>query len=304
MLLSQTACIALRDGQRGTESLVSEFNLITPHRDSTIRLLGNALVLHSGCLAYFSALYQRIDVLESKETLFAVTKRATLAAMAQYRESLVPNGVGGNRARDANLNFSAPFFPITLGSSDRKRRSLTRQRRKTGSGCAMGWMRVGHGLKCEIFSEAMVHSWLRRHSAFLTRIKEQNFGPLLGLLEVAWRALDGGAKRTMGALLRLALTGQPLSEATLALEPPEAGILAASAGLSPTLAGWSEFDGTTRRSGDPATAHLTEQNVEDEMNTQEVMADVEPSMRKGTMLVADGGLLENVDFEERLSQQI
>lgn len=113
------------------------------------------------------------------------------------------------------------------------------------------------------------------------------------------------------------LTGQPLPEAALALERPEAGILAASAGLSPMLTGWPEFDATTRRSGNPATAHLTEQNVEDEMDTQEVIrtttaatsgievdADVEPSMRKGTMLVVDDGLLENVDFEERLSQQI
>lgn len=120
----------------------------------------------------------------------------------------------------------------------------------------------------------------------------------------------------MDALVRLALTGQPLPRVELALERSEAEIIAAPAGLSLMLAGWSEFDGTTRRSGDPATAHLTEQNV-DKINTQEVvrtttaaisgkevMADVEPSMRKGTMLVVDDGLLENVDFEERLSQQI
>ena len=182
-------------------------------------------------------------------------------------------------------------------------------------------MRVGHGLKYEIFSEETVLSWLCRRSAFLTAmyrgLPRKNFGSLLGLLDVAWRALDDGARRTMDTLVRLALTGQPLPEAALALERPEAGILAASAGLSPMLAGWSEFDGTTRRSADPAIAYLTEQNVEDEMNIQEVVrtttvatsgnevvADVDPSMRKGTLLVVDDGLLENVDFEERLGQQI
>ena len=57
-----------------------------------------------------SVVYRRLDVLESQETLFTIAKRANLAAMAQYRESLVPKGVGGNRARDANLKLFRAIF--------------------------------------------------------------------------------------------------------------------------------------------------------------------------------------------------
>lgn len=66
--------------------------------------------------------------------LFAIIKCSNLAAMAQYHESLVPKGVGGDRARDA-----------------------------------------------------------------------QYFGPLLDPLDVAWTALDDGARRNMDALVRLML---------------------------------------------------------------------------------------------------
>lgn len=44
----------------------------------------------------------------------------------------------------------------------------------------------------------------------------------------------------MDALVRYALTGQPLPRAELVLERPEAGIIAAPAGLSPMLAGWPD----------------------------------------------------------------
>lgn len=88
---------ARRDGTRGSESLASDFDLIAPHPHAS-----NALVPRYDCLACFSALYQRLDVLESKEILFAITKRAILATMARYRKGFVPKGVGGNRARDAN----------------------------------------------------------------------------------------------------------------------------------------------------------------------------------------------------------
>ena len=109
--LKRVVSNARANGKRGSESLVSEFKLITFDPDSTSRLASNALVPQSACLAYLSTIYRRLDVLESKETLFTITKRANLAAMAQYRESLVPKGVGGNRARDANLKIFRVIFP-------------------------------------------------------------------------------------------------------------------------------------------------------------------------------------------------
>jgi hypothetical protein len=102
------------NGKRGSESRVSEFSLIAPHPGPTTRLAGNALVPQPDRLAYFSALYQRLDVLESRETLFAITKRVSLADMAQYRESLTPKSVCGNRVRDANLKLFRSIFPNHL----------------------------------------------------------------------------------------------------------------------------------------------------------------------------------------------
>ena len=76
---------ARRRGEHKSQSLVSDSNLITSRLDPTIELVGNALVPQSDCLASLSALYQRLDVLESKGTLFTIARRANLAAMAWYR---------------------------------------------------------------------------------------------------------------------------------------------------------------------------------------------------------------------------
>lgn len=319
--LRRFVCNLRKDSKRGSHSLTSNSNLIAPNPGLRALFTSNDLVAQSDRLSRLSVLYRRLDVLESQETLFTIAKRANLAAMAQYRESLVPKGVGRNWARDANLKLFHAIFP-DHSAVERPQDKVAhptasqdwfRLRNRLNEGRA--WLEVrdlfgGNGAFLALPPQCVPDS-------YVSRITAKNFGPLLGLLDVAWRALDDGARRTMDALVRLALTGQPLPEAALALERPEAGILEASAGLSPMLAGWSEFDGTTRRSGDLATARLTEQNVEDKKTTQEVvrtttaaisgkevMADVEPSMRKGTMLVVDDGLLDNVDFEERLSQQI
>lgn len=76
----------------------------------------------------------------------------------------------------------------------------------------------------------------------VSKIPTKNFGSLLRLLDVAWRALDDRARRTMNALVRFALAEQPLPGTTLALERVEVGISAAPAGLSPMLAGWTVSD--------------------------------------------------------------
>jgi hypothetical protein len=77
------------------------------------------------------------------------------------------------------------------------------------------------------------------------------------------------------------------------------------------LACWSVSDHGTQRSSDPAAAHLLEREAEVKMNTSEavrvredVVANVESSIAKKNMSVVDDGLLDNTDFDERLSQQI
>jgi hypothetical protein len=230
--------------KRGSESLVSELDLITFDPDSTSRLASNALVPQSACLASFFTIYRRLDVLESQGTLFTIAKRANLAAMAQYRESLVPKGVGRNRAGDTNLKLFRAIFP--------DHSAVERPEDKaTNPAASQDWFRLRNRLN-EGRAWLEVRDLFGGNGAFLalppqcvpgsyvSRITAKNFGPLLGLLDVAWRALDNGARWTMDALVRYALTGQPLPIAELALERPEAGTIAAPAGLSPMLAGWPD----------------------------------------------------------------
>jgi hypothetical protein len=192
---------ASMDGKRGSESLVSEFNLIAPYHDSTSRLASNALVPQPDRLAYFSALYQRLDVLESKETLFAVIKRANLAALVQYRESLVPSDVGGNRARDANLRL---FRVICPNHSTVERP----EDKAVNPAASQDWIRLRNRLK-EVRAWLKVRNLFGEDDAFLalpphcvpdshiSRIPARNFSPLLGLLDVAWRVLDDCARCDM-----------------------------------------------------------------------------------------------------------
>jgi hypothetical protein len=312
---------ARTNGKLGSESLVSEFKLITFDPDSTSRLASNALVPQSACLAYLSTIYRRLDVLESKETLFTITKRANLAAMSQYRESLVPKGVGGNRARDANLKIFRVIFPdhSTVQRPEDKAanpaasQDWTRLRNRLQEGRA--WLEVrnhfgGDGAFLALPPQCVPDS-------HVSKIPARSFGPLLGLLDVAWRALDDRARRTMDALVRLALAGQPLPGASLALERPELGSSAAQAGLSPMLAGWTVSDCDARSIEDVAVANVTERRVRGEVIMQgaartitteisgeEIVTNAESSVRKDKMMGVDDGLFENIDFDEHLSQQI
>lgn len=145
----------------------------------------------------------------------------------------------------------------------------------------------------------------------------KSFAPFLGLLDVAWRALDDPARRTTDALVRLALGRQPLPGTALALERAEIGISAAPAGLSPMLVGWSISDYAAQWPGGPVVGHLMDGEVEGEVSTPgavrtttlatsrvDVVANAETSMWEEKQLVVDDDLLENVDFDESLSQQI
>lgn len=121
----------------------------------------------------------------------------------------------------------------------------------------------------------------------------------------------------MDALVRFALAGQPLPGTALTLERSEVGISAAPAGLSPMLAGWSVSDLAAQWSGVSEAARLKEREMEGELDTpqavrtttattsrEQVAVNSESTMRKETTQIVDDELLENVDSDDRLSQQI
>ena len=149
------------------------------------------------------------------------------------------------------------------------------------------------------------------------RMPARSFGSLLGLPDMAWRALDDRARRTIDPLAWFALAGQPLPGAALTLERPEVVTKAALAGLSPMLAGWSASDYAKLWPSDSTALRLTEREVKGEVNMpeavrtttaatseEEVLENAEASVRKETTLGIEDGSFKNVAFDERLSQEI
>jgi hypothetical protein len=65
----------------------------------------SALVPRDSSIAHFSDLYRQVDVLENKVTLSSIARRVQLAAMAQYRESLMQESAGRNQAERVNLHL-------------------------------------------------------------------------------------------------------------------------------------------------------------------------------------------------------
>lgn len=161
--------------------------------------------------------------------------------MERYRKSLVPMGVGGNLARDANFNLFRAIFPdhATIGRPEDK---------ATNPAAYQDWIRLRDRLE-EARAWLEVRGLFGRDGAFLAlppqcvcdsqvlRIPAKSSTSFLGLLDVAWRALDDPSRRTMDALVRLAFARQRLPEAALAFESPEMGDDVALAGMSPMLAG-------------------------------------------------------------------
>jgi hypothetical protein len=310
---------ARADGKRGSKTLMSGLNLITPDLSACNQLTNNATDPQSRYLAHFSTVYWRIDGLRKNETLVIIAKRANLAALAHCRESLVPKGVGGNRARDANLKLFHAIFP----QHDAVERP---EDKATNLAAWQDWIRLRNRLQ-----EGKIWLEVRYHfggvGAFLalppqcvpdshiSKMPARTFDSLLRLLDVAWRTLDDRARQTMNALVRFALAEQPLPRTTLALEQSEVGINAAPAGLSPMLAGWSVSDLGAEWSDNLVTTVPEGRAVEGELDTphtlgtknaatdrEGVVAGTGSSARTETMLAINGGLLENVDFDEPLSQ--
>jgi hypothetical protein len=312
---------ARRDGKQGSKALMSGFTTNNLDPDVQSQIINDASDPQSRYLAQVSRLWRRLDDLEKTETLVIITKRVSLATMAQCRESLVPRGVGGNRARDANLKLFRNIFP--------QHSAVERPEDKVKNPAAsQDWIRLRNRLH-------EGRAWLEVRERFgglgaflalppqcvpdnhVTRLPAKGFDTLLRLLDVAWRALDDRARRTMNALVSFAIEERPLPETTLALERSKVGLSAATAGLSPMLVGWTALDLGAQWSNDSATNPPRNDPVEVKLDTprtpctttvqtdcEEVVAITEPSVRNEMMLAVDGGLFENVDFDEPLSQQI
>ena len=253
---------ARKDGMRGSESLESEFNLSAPHSGLDVWHAASSLVPRDSGLALFSNLYRQIDVLDNKATLFSITKRVKLAAMAQYRKGLLHDGAGKNQARDVNLYLFRATYPdhATIERPDDKAKNPAAHN---------DWIRLRDRLR-----EGRL--WLEVRDLFggvgaflalppqcvpdrhVVKMQAKTFESWLRLLDVAWRALDAHARLTLNDLVRMSLAGQPLPEGDLMLEMSDDSTGTAPTSLSGMFTGWPVFDRNSTEEKGGLTATLTQ----------------------------------------------
>lgn len=102
---------ARKEGKRRRENLQSDTHPGAPHFGVDVWHATRALVSRDSSLAHFSDLYRQLDILDNKVILFSIAKRVRLAAMAQYRKSLLQESAGRNQAKDANLHLFHTVYP-------------------------------------------------------------------------------------------------------------------------------------------------------------------------------------------------
>jgi hypothetical protein len=253
---------ARRNGRRKVKTLESDFDLSAPHSGVDIWHTTGALVPRDSGLAHFSALYQQIDFIDNKATLFSITKRVKLAAMAQYRKGLLQEGAGKNQARDVNLYLFRAIYPdhATIERPDdkatksRARDDWNRLRDRLRQGRL--WLEVrdlfgGIGAFLALPPQCVPD----RHVVKMPAI---TFESWLRLLDVAWRALDAHARLTLNELVRMSLAGEPLPEGGLMLEMVEDSTGTALTSLSGMLTGWPAFDRNSTEDEGGLTATLSQ----------------------------------------------
>lgn len=130
-------------------------------------------------------------------------------------------------------------------------------------------------------------------------------------MDLAWRALEDHARRTINVLVRLALAGQLLPGGVLALEILEGGTGAGPAGLSPLLAGCSASDCNVQDNEVGVTAAMTERGADSDLMAQrtpsatsrttsrvEEAEGAELISQKETLGDVDDGLFNGLGFGE------
>ena len=309
---------AREDGKRGSGSLVPEFNLSTPQPDFTGGHANNALILRDRGIAHFSTLFQHLDILDGKTTLFSVAKRAKLAAMAQYRNSILPEGASRKDIRIATLRLFHAVWPHhdTIERPEDK---------ATNPAAYADWIRLHDRLK-EGRQWLAVRDLFGGDGAFLAlppqcvsdrdilKMPSEVLEAWLGLLEVAWKALDDRARQTLNTLVRLALAAQPFPKDVLALEISESGTGATPTSLSAMFTGWSAAARDVRDNKDVAMATLIERNSTDPetsstastriTSSMKEAGDAEVILQKDTMGDVSDELFDGVNFDDSLSQEI
>ncbi|GAB7336896.1 hypothetical protein MBLNU13_g00813t2 [Cladosporium sp. NU13] len=102
---------ARRDGKQKDKSLAPEFDLSVPQSDGGLRNADGTFISSDSGLGHFYALYQQIETLDKVAIKLSVTRRAKLAAMAQYRKAVVQNVAGRIQAKDAKLRLFHVIHP-------------------------------------------------------------------------------------------------------------------------------------------------------------------------------------------------
>ena len=253
---------AREDDRLRGKNLEIDFNPSAPHSDVDVWHATSALVPRDSGLDLFSNLYRQIDVLDNKATLFSITKRVKLAAIAQYRRGLLQEGAGKNQARDVNLDLFRAIYPdhATIERPDDKAKNLAAHN---------DWIRLRDRLR-----EGRL--WLEVRDLFggvgaflalppqrvpdrqVVKMPGKTFESWLRLLDVAWRALDANARLTLNNLVRMSLAGQSLPGGALMLEMLEDGTDKAPISLSGMLSGWPAFDRNSTEDEVGLTATLTQ----------------------------------------------
>jgi hypothetical protein len=319
--LQRFVCNARKDGMRGSESLESGFNLGATEPDFTSGHANDALVLRDRSIAHFSTLYRHLDILDGKTTLFSIAKRAKLATMAQYRKSILPEGAGRKDIRSATLRLFHAVWPHhdTIEKPEDK---------ATNPAAYADWIRLRDRLK-EGRQWLAIRDLFGGDGAFLAlppqcvsdrdilKMPSKVLEAWLGLLDMAWKALDDRARQTLNNLVRLALAGQPFPEDFLALEILESGTGATPTSLSALLTGWSAAARNVHNNRDGAIATLMERKAYSDATGPETSStatritsrigeagNVEVVLQKDTMGDLSDDLFDYLDFDDYLSQEI
>jgi hypothetical protein len=306
---------------RESESLEPEFDFSAPQLDFTGGHTNNALISRDRGIAHFSTLYRHLDILDGKTTFFSIAKRAKLAAMAQYRKGILPEGAGRRDSRSANLRLFHAVWPHhdTIEKPEDKAKNPA---------AYADWIRLRDRLK-EGRQWLAVRDLFGGDGAFLAlppqcvsdrdvlKMPSEVLEAWLSLLDVAWKGLDYRARQTLNTPVRLALAGQPFPEDVLALEILESGAGATPTSLSAMFTGWSAAARNVCDNEDGAVATLMERKEYGDATDPETSSttaritrrieeagDAEVVLRKDTIEDVSDELFDGLDFDNRLSGEI